>query len=180
MDQFVGQIQIFGFNYAPKDWAFCNGATMAIRQNTALYSLLGTYYGGDGSTTFMLPNFAARTGCNQGGSGPVTPRSVGDMFGENSVTLLTAEMPVHSHPFTVYNQPDPAKCTAAPTNGSSLVLPQTIQSFAGAAPANAPFAPGMGRNEGGNQPHENRQPYLAMNFCIALNGVFPSFGDAVA
>lgn len=180
MDQFMGQIQVFSFNFAPKDWAFCNGATLAIRQNTALFSLLGTYYGGDGKTTYMLPNFAGRTGCNQGGSGGVTPRSIGETFGENSVTLLTTEMPAHSHPFTVYNQSDPSKSTSAPANGSSLVLPQNILPFAASPSANAPFSPGMGRTQGGGQPHENRQPYLAMNFCIALNGIFPSFGDAVA
>ncbi|MGH6760860.1 MAG: phage tail protein [Phyllobacterium sp.] len=180
MDQFVGQIQIFGFNYAPRDWAFCDGAKMAIQQNTALFSLLGTQYGGDGRTTFMLPNFAGRTGCNQGSGGPVTPRTIGESFGENSVTLIASEMPAHSHPFTVYNQSEDAKRTSAPADGSSLVVPQKTLPFSASGPADAPFSPRMGGLAGGNQPHENRQPYLAMNFCIALNGVFPSFGDAIA
>lgn len=180
MEPFVGQIQIFGFNYAPRDWAVCNGATMAIRQNTALYSLLGTTYGGDGVTTFMLPNFAGRTACNQGGSGPVTPRVIGEAFGENTVTLTAHQMPSHSHPFTVYNQNDTTKRTSAPANGSSLVVPQGNTPFNNTGPANAPFSPRMGGEAGGNQPHENREPYLALNFCIALSGVFPSFGDSVA
>jgi microcystin-dependent protein len=180
MEPFIGQIQIFGFNYAPRNWALCNGATLAIRQNTALFSLLGTAYGGDGTTTFMLPNFAGRTGCNQGQGAGLTPRSIGEAFGENSVTLMTDQMPSHSHPFTVYNQTDTSKRTGAPANGSSLVVPQNSTPFSSSGTANTQFSPSMGGVAGGNQPHENRQPYLAMNFCIALSGVFPSFGDAVA
>jgi microcystin-dependent protein len=175
MDQFIGQIQIFGFNFAPRDWALCNGAILAIRQNTALFSLLGTMYGGDGKTTFMLPNFAGRTCCNQGEGPGVTSRTVGESFGENSVTLTANEMPAHSHPFTIYNQTDTSKRTSAPANGSSLVVPQNSAPFNSSGAANVQFSPRMGGMAGGGQPHENRQPYLAMNFCIALSGVFPSF-----
>ncbi|GEC14406.1 phage tail protein [Nitrobacter winogradskyi] len=180
MEPFIGQIQIFGFNYAPRDWALCNGATLAIRQNTALFSLLGTMYGGDGKTTFMLPNFAGRTGCNQGQAAGLTPRNIGDTFGENSVMLTADQMPAHSHPFTIYDQSDAAKRTGVPANGSSLVVPQNSTPFSTIGTANTQFSSRMGGVAGGSQPHENRQPYLAMNFCIALSGVFPAFGDPVA
>ncbi|KUM23976.1 microcystin-dependent protein [Mesorhizobium loti] len=180
MEPYIGEIQIFGFGFAPRSWAFCNGATMAIQQNTALFALLGTVYGGDGKTTFMLPNFAGRAGCNQGGSGGVTPRTIGDAFGENSVTLTANQMPSHSHAFTIYNQTDTSKRTSAPAKGSSVVVPQNSTPFNSSGPANTPFSQRMGGAAGGGQPHENRQPYLALNFCISLAGVFPSFGDAVA
>jgi microcystin-dependent protein len=153
---------------------------LAVRQNTALFSLLGTMYGGDGVTTFMLPNFAGRSGCSQGGGGGITPRTIGEAIGENSVTLVSEEMPSHSHPFTIYNQTDTTKRTSAPANGSSLVVPQNSTPFSSSGTANTQFSPRMGGLTGGNQPHENRQPYLAVNFCIALQGVFPTFGDAVA
>ncbi|CAN7661776.1 phage tail protein [Ensifer sp. ENS11] len=175
-EPFIGEIQLFGFNFAPRDWAFCNGATLAIRQNTALFSLLGVAYGGDGTTTFQLPNFTGRTGCNQGTAPGLSQRSIGEVFGENNVTLSTSEMPAHSHGFTIYNQTDSAKRASAPSAGNALTLPIESSVTAKDAQPNAQFASNMIGLAGNNVPHENRQPYLAVNFCIALNGTFPSFG----
>lgn len=173
-EPFIGQIQIFGFNFAPRGWAFCNGATLAIQQNTALFALLGTQYGGNGTTTFQLPNFVNRTGCNQGQGPGLTPHQIGENFGSNSVTLTTQEMPAHTHAMQIYNQNDVSKRQSAPANGVALGSP-AASAFTSAPTANSPFPPTMIGPTGGSQPHENRQPYLAMNFCIALQGIFPSF-----
>lgn len=173
-EPFIGQIQIFGFNFAPRGWAFCNGATLAIQQNTALFALLGTQYGGNGTTTFQLPNFVNRTGCTQGQGPGLTPHQIGENFGSNSVTLTTQEMPAHTHPVQIYGQNDASKRQSAPANGTALGTPLAA-AFTAAGTANSPFPPAMIGPTGGGQPHENRQPYLAMNFCIALEGIFPSF-----
>ena len=176
-EPFVGEIQLFGFNFAPRGWALCNGATMAIQQNTALYSLLGTNYGGNGQTTFQLPNFVNRAAIEQGEVPGLIPRIIGESYGSNSVTLDQSTMPSHSLPLTVYNQPDGTKRTSTPAAGNYLGLPTTGTPFVSKATANAQFSPYMiGPSSGAAQPHENRQPYLATNFCIALQGVFPSFG----
>lgn len=172
-EPFIGQIQIFGFNFNPRGWAFCNGATLPIQQNTALFSLLGTQYGGNGQTTFQLPNFVNRAGCQQGRGPGLSDRSIGETFGSNSVTLTTAQMPAHSHGVMLYNQADPAKKAPTPSAGNSLASPNANAFAPGSA--NAPFSPSVVLPTGNNQPHENRQPYLATNFCIALQGVFPAF-----
>jgi microcystin-dependent protein len=173
-EPFVGQIQIMGFNFNPRGWAFCNGATLPIQQNTALFALLGTQYGGNGQTQFQLPNFTNRAPTSMGQGPGLTNRAVGDTFGSNAVTLTTQEMPAHTHAVQVYNQTDPNKKAAAPSNGNALGSP-SISAFAVPGSGNAPFSPAVVLPTGGNQPHENRQPYLAMNFCIALEGIFPSF-----
>lgn len=174
-EPFVGEIQLFGFNFAPRGWASCNGATLAIQQNTALFSLLGTNYGGNGTTTFQLPNFVNRAACNQGQGPGLTPRSMGETFGSNSVTLQQGEMPGHSHTLTAYNQPTGTLRTSAPAPGNYLGIPTLSNPFIGGLQPNVQFAPTMCGPAGGGQPHENRQPYLASNFCIALQGIFPSF-----
>jgi len=175
-EPFLGEIQLFGFNFAPRQWASCNGATLPIQQNSALFALLGTQYGGNGSTNFQLPNFTGRASCNQGTGPGLSQRVTGQTFGENSVTLTQGQMSMHSHPFTVYNQNDTSKRASSPSPGNSLAVPSLSAPFVAGGQANAQFAPGMCGPSGGGQPHENRQPYLAVNFCIALNGIFPSFG----
>ncbi|EVT72744.1 phage tail protein [Stenotrophomonas indicatrix] len=175
-EPFIGEIQLFGFNFAPQGWASCNGATLAIRQNTALFSLLGTQYGGDGQTTFQLPNFVNRAATQQGQGPGLTPHSIGEAFGSNGVTLTQNEMPSHSHSLTIYNQPAESKRTSVPAAGNYLGLPTSGSPFVPGNTANTQFSPNMIGPSGGSQPHENRQPYLATNFCIALEGVFPSFG----
>jgi Microcystin-dependent protein len=172
---FVGEIQIFGFNFAPYQWTLCNGATLPISQNTALFSLIGVNYGGNGTTTFQVPNLAARAACNQGNGVGLTPRVIGQTFGNTAVTLNSQQMPSHNHGFSIYSQPDSTKRSNKPSPGNSLVGPGQASPFLQTAPTTT-FAPNMLANNGGNQPHENAQPYLALNFCMALSGAFPSFG----
>lgn len=174
-EPFIGQIQIFGFNFAPRGWATCNGVTLPIQQNTALFSLLGTQYGGNGQTTFQLPNFVNRAATQQGPGPGLTPHNIGEVYGVNSVTLTTQQMPAHTHSLNVYNQPTDSKKAASPSINNSLGSP-SMSAFFVATAANAPLAPTVLQPAGGGQAHENRQPYLAMNFCIALQGVFPAFG----
>lgn len=176
-EPFIGQIQPFGFNFNPYGWAFCNGATLPIAQNTALFSLLGTQYGGNGQTTFQLPNLAGRAGCQQGAGPGLTPRSIGEAFGANTVTLTQQQVPAHNHGITAYVQNDASRRGGAPVVNGGLSLPgaTTTRPFVAVAP-NTTFAPNMLQpNAGGGLPHENQQPYLGLNFSIALQGVFPSF-----
>ncbi|MGF6160592.1 microcystin-dependent protein [Ensifer sp. KUDG1] len=174
-EPFVGEIQLFGFDFAPRDWAFCNGTTILIRQNTTLYSLIGVTYGGDGRNTFQLPNFSGRASCGSGTGPGLSPRSAGLAFGADNVTLHTPEMPGHTHSFTAYLQPDSTKRASAPSAGNSLTLPLDSPVMAKDATADAKFAAGMIGPTGGGSSHENRQPFLAVNFSIALQGVFPQF-----
>lgn len=172
---YVGEIQLFGFNFAPIEWAFCNGATLAIQQNTTLFALLGTQYGGNGQTTFQLPNLVGRAPCSQGQGLGLTQRTIGETFGENGVTLLTSQIPAHTHALTLFQQSDTGKRAGTPASGNALSAPTKASPFAANASANTPFAANSIGPAGGSQPHENRQPYLALNFCIALQGVFPQF-----
>lgn len=177
-EPFVGEIQLFGFNFNPRNWAFCNGALLPISQNTTLFSLLGTTYGGDGRSTFQLPNFNGRVGCGVGNGPGLTPRHMGETFGDNSVTLLESEMPAHTHGLNAYNQSDATHRVSAPVAGGglSLLSSTSAKSYLGQQAPNTAFAPNMiGPAPGGGLPHENRQPYLGLNFCIALQGVYPSF-----
>lgn len=172
---FLGEIQMFGFNFNPKDWAFCNGALLPISQNTALFSLLGTAYGGDGRVTFQLPNFAGRAATSQGQGPGLSPRTRGETFGSAGVALGTAQVPPHNHILQVFSQNDPNKRSGSPAEGNALTSP-TASAFANGATPNVAFSPMMvASSPGGSLPHENQQPYLGVNFCIALAGVFPSF-----
>ncbi|MBB6576084.1 microcystin-dependent protein [Comamonas odontotermitis] len=176
-EPYIGEIQIFGFNFAPRGWAFCNGAIMPIQQNTALFALLGTQYGGNGQTTYQLPDLMNRAACSQGQGPGLTPRTIGETFGSSTVTLLQQEMPNHTHTLQFFNQGDPAKRLSTPQANAALNLPsQAASKFFAPAGGMTALAPTALQPAGGSQPHENRQPYLALNFCIALQGVFPSFG----
>ncbi|WP_021027600.1 phage tail protein [Comamonas sp. B-9] len=175
-EPFVGEIQIFGFNFPPQGWASCSGATLPIQQNTALFSLLGTQYGGNGQTTFQLPNLTGRAACNQGQGPGLTPRVIGETFGSAAVTLNSQQIPNHTHTLQFFNQGDPAKRLSTPQANAALNLPSQAASKFFASPGEmTSLSPTALQPAGGSQPHENRQPYLAMNFCIALQGVFPSF-----
>ncbi|AIY41593.1 Microcystin dependent protein [Collimonas arenae] len=174
---YVGEIQIFGFNFAPVDWAQCNGALLPISQYSALFSLLGTNYGGNGQTNFQLPNFAGRTACSQGQGPGLTQRDIGEPFGVEEVTLTSAQIPSHSHAMNIYHQPDAASQKNVPDNGFGLMGPTGTSTYVPGNPTpNTTLAIPVIGVAGGSQPHENRQPLLALNFCIALQGVFPSFG----
>lgn len=174
MNNFLGEIQIFGFNYAPANWAFCGGQLMAISQNAALFSLLGTTYGGDGKTTYALPNLQGQAACAVGQGVGLSEYFLGETFGSTSVTLNPLEIPGHTHTANLFAQTTPANRFAAPTPNSYPVAPSDSTPFAQNQTANGTFSPNfVGPNVGGGQPHANQQPYLALNFCIALQGVFP-------
>lgn len=172
-DPFLGQIQIFSFDFAPANWAQCSGQLMPISQNPALFSLLGTTYGGDGRVTYALPNFNGSAACGVGQGLGLTERFLGETFGSETVMLLSTEMPAHTHGFNVYNQSDASKRHAAPANGDALSAPGSVPPFVSGASIAGNFATQMVQVAGGSQPHANQQPYLAMNFCIALQGAFP-------
>ncbi len=172
-DWFTGEIQLFGFNFAPYQWAMCQGQLLPISQHRVLFSLLGTQFGGDGKVNFALPDFQGNAACAQGQGADLSPRNVGDSFGEPTVTLLATEMPTHGHAALVYNQGDAAKRHGTPLAGDAVISPSSNDAFTGNSTTNTAFANGTAGSSGGGQPHANSQPYLALNFCIALNGVFP-------
>ena len=171
-DQFVGEVRMFSGNFAPNGWAFCNGQVLPISQNTALFSLLGTNYGGDGRSTFALPNLQGAFPMHAGASaGPgLTPRNVGETGGSASVTLTTAQLPGHGHvlqavPGATAGAPDATVSLAPTSNGSALYrAPDAV--YLNTAPSD------MGAS-GGGAAHNNLPPYLAINFIIALQGIFP-------
>jgi len=169
-DQFVAEIRIFPFNFPPKGWAFCDGQILPISQNTALFSLLGTTYGGDGKSNFALPNFQGSAPMQQGQGPGLSQRFEGEVGGEQTVTLLQTEMPAHNHGVLA----DGAGTLPGPGNnawGSGLKTGPSIYSPSGAN--NVPMNPAALSIAGGNQPHNNMPPYLGLNFCIALQGIFP-------
>ncbi|MEG0185275.1 MAG: tail fiber protein [Stenotrophomonas sp.] len=176
-EPFIGQIQMLGFPFAPVGWAFCNGATVNIQQSSTLYALLGTQYGGNGTTNFQLPNLMMRAAASQGTGPGLTPRVMGQNFGAPQIALSESQMPAHRHTLNAYSPTDATRRTGMPVNGGGLALSASnaFKPFSN-APPNTGMSPAMlTPAAGGNQPHDNQQPYLAVNFCIALQGVFPSF-----
>lgn len=170
-DQFVAEIRIFPFNFPPTGWAFCDGQLMPISQNTALFSLLGTVYGGDGKSTFALPDMQGNAPMQPGQGQGLTDRFLGEMSGVESITLLQSEIPVHTHLWQTNsndaNSRDPAAAFPAfPVGGNAYVAGPSI-------PNPALMAPQAVAPAGGGLPHNNMQPYLTLNFCIALQGIFP-------
>lgn len=172
-DPFVAEIRMFPFNFAPKGWAFCDGQLMPLSQNTALFSLLGTTYGGDGKSTFALPNLQGSAAMHPGQGPGLSLRDLGESGGTETVTLLESEIPNHAHTFG----------RAVGANGDSTSPANNLwaQSAFGRgslnmyheAPATGAVNPNAMSPTGGEQPHNNLQPYLVLSFCIALQGVFP-------
>jgi microcystin-dependent protein len=164
---FLGEVKIISWNFAPRGWAFCNGQFLPINQNQALFSLLGTMYGGNGQTTFALPDLRGRVPIHRG-SGFV----VGQRAGEEIHTLTLAEMAAHNHLMNVST----TSTNNAATSGNSNYWGKTADNtlLYGSGAANAAMGGATSGVIGGNQPHENRQPYLVLNFIIALQGAFPS------
>jgi microcystin-dependent protein len=167
-DPFVAEIRIFGFNFAPKGWSLCQGQLLPISQNTALFSLLGTIYGGDGKSTFGLPNLAGTAPMFWGQGPGLSLYDLGEMSGTENVTLLQTEMPNHNHRVGVVS--DLANSGGIPGSQSYLAI-ANITTYN--TSANSVMSPNQLSITGGSLPHNNMQPYLTLNFCIALQGVFP-------
>jgi len=171
MDPFVAEIRIFPFNFAPKGWAFCDGQILPLSQNTALFSLLGTTYGGDGKSNFALPNMQGNAPMHPGQGPGLSLHDLGETGGSETVSLLESEIPAHSHVVmanaAVGNRTTPAANAISRVTGSTPFVPSS---------ANPPIIQMSGNSitpAGGDQPHNNMQPYLTLNFCIALQGVYP-------
>lgn len=179
MEPFIGQICLFGFNYAPQGWALCDGSLLSISQNSALFALLGTQYGGDGINTFALPDLRGRVALAQGQGPGLSYYTIGQVGGSESVTLTTSQMPTHSHSLVgtanKASQDTLSGAVLAQPNGvvSSSEEPVTINEYAApGSPVTAdPSAIGAA---GGNQPVSTASPYLCLNYCIAVTGVWPS------
>ena len=166
-EPFLAEIRIMGFNFAPRGWATCDGQILPINQNQSLYSLLGTTYGGDGRTTFGLPNLRGRTPIHRGSSNG-TSYSLGDIAGEETHTLAANEMPMHTH--TLRATDNPAASDQPTGNVFSNASANVYAQFGTTVAMNASSVLSVG----GGQSHNNMQPCLALNFCIALQGLFPS------
>jgi microcystin-dependent protein len=176
-DPFVAEIRIFPFNFAPKGWAFCDGQLLPLSQNTALFSLLGTTYGGDGKSNFALPNMQGNAPMHPGQGPGLSLHDLGEMAGSETVTLLESEMPSHSHAVTAQtqnanpNQPTAGGLLAAGHYGAAQG--GAVNYYHTNATAPTQLSPNAITPAGGDQPHNNMMPYLTLNFCIALQGVFP-------
>jgi microcystin-dependent protein len=171
---FIGQIQPLSFDFAPRNWAQCDGQTLNIAQNQALFSLLGTFYGGNGVSTFLLPDLRGRVPLHQGTYVNDT-YSMGQSAGQTTVTLTTAQMPTHSHSF-LGSSADGTAAVAAPGQAlAKVTIPSgTAGNFYGPITTPQPLNPTAVSMTGQGQAHENTQPYLTLNWCISLSGIFPS------
>jgi microcystin-dependent protein len=168
-EPFVGEIRMFGFNFAPQGWALCDGQVLPISQNEALFALLGTTYGGDGTTTFALPNLQSRVPIHQGHGAGLSAYVAGQAGGTETVKLTTTQMPSHTHEVKA------SSSAAASNTPEGSALAQSASHIYTAEPDTSTFMnANMLRFTGGSAPHANIQPYLAVNFCIALTGIFPS------
>jgi microcystin-dependent protein len=166
-DPFVAEIRIFPFDYAPQGWAWCDGQLLPLSQNTALFSLLGTTYGGDGKSNFALPDLQGRAPMHPGQGPGLSLRDLGEAGGSETVSLLESEIPSHAHTLAVSVRPADALNPGGLSPGTGNALYAAPGPLAGMAPE--ALAPA-----GGDQPHNNMQPYLTTYFCIALQGIFPS------
>lgn len=171
-DPYLGEIELFGFGFAPHNYAFCAGQTIAIQQNAALFSLLGVNFGGNGTTTYMLPNLVSRFAGGNGSGPGLSPRHIGDTDGAQAVSLTTQEIPPHSHTMQEY-LPD-SGLVVTPTQNSAIGYINQGSIFASAA-ANATMNAAAISIAGGSVPHPNVQPFVGLNYSIALVGQFPSF-----
>ncbi|MGV1009147.1 MAG: phage tail protein [Dermatophilaceae bacterium] len=168
-DQYIGEIRLFGFTYPPNGWAQCNGQLLSIQTNTALFSLLGTTYGGNGQTTFALPDLRGRVPVGSGQGPGLSPYDQGQLGGTERVTLTTGQMPMHNHVVA-------AASSATDKNPSGALPAFTAAGASYGTTADLTMSPTMTGQMGGNGAHPNVPPYLALNWCIALVGEYPSRG----
>ena len=173
-EPFVAEIRIFGFNFAPTGWALCDGTLMPISQNTALFSLLGTTYGGNGLNNFALPNLQGSAPLQQGQGAGLSLYDLGETGGESAVTLVTSQMPLHTHAAGCLNGAGTLTTPAANVWASARVGRQAENRYS-ASPGTGPQMSGQAiASTGGSVPHNNMPPYLVLNFCIALQGIYPA------
>ena len=171
MDPFVAEIRVFPFNFAPRGWAWCDGQLLPLSQNTALFSLLGTTYGGNGASNFALPDLQGRAPMHPGQGLGLSLHDLGETGGSDTVTLLESEIPLHSHALSASTQPG-EDAQANPSEG--LARSVGAQLYQTDTNANlVPMSPNALAPAGGDQPHNNLMPYLTFYFCIALQGVYP-------
>jgi microcystin-dependent protein len=173
---YIGEIRAFGFMFAPVNWAFCNGQPMNISDNSTLFNVIGTTYGGNGTTTFNMPNLQGRVPMHWG-TGPGGTTVIGQTQGVTTVTLTTAQTPSHTHVLTVQKLPSGGvvERTAVPKTVSYLSDSNPSGVWANTSPSfNSQLAGNTLSQVGGSLPHDNMQPYLAVNFCICLYGIYPS------
>ena len=170
-DQFLGEIRMMPCNFAPTGWAMCNGQLMAISQNTALFSLLGTTYGGNGSSTFALPNLQGRAIMHPGQGAGLSQRTLGETGGVTAVSLSTAQMPAHNHRLLASHN---IGTTTSPANAAFAVGANAKPLYGPASGSPGTMHASTLSSAGNGVPHDNMQPYLVMNFIIALSGIFPA------
>ena len=173
-EPFIAEIKIFAGNFAPRGFAFCNGALLPIAQNTALFSLIGTTYGGDGRTTTALPDLQGRAPMHPGRGPGLTSRRLGERGGTETLTLSEAQMPNHNHAVSVTLQPANEDDPGANVYLAGGPTPATLMYGDATASLNSTLADNALPNAGGSQAHTNQQPYLSLNFIIALTGTYPS------
>lgn len=166
MEPFIAQIMLFGGSFAPDGWAFCDGSLLQISTNTALFSLIGTTFGGDGRATFALPDLRGRVPMHAGTGPGLTPRNPGDVLGYETVTLSADEIPAHSHALAISGED-------ANTSRADKAFLAKAQIFSATGPASTVLAPTTVAATGGNGPHANMQPTLCINYIIALQGIYP-------
>ncbi len=173
MDTYIGDIRLFGGNFAPRGWLLCNGALLNISEYDTLFTLIGTAYGGDGQNTFAVPDLRGRVPVGQGTGPGLSTRVLGQIYGSENVTLLPGQLPQHNHPFNA------TAATASSAQPAGMLLAQTgTDNLYGPAPASSPQPQTMAASAvsiaGGSQPHANIMPSMAVNYIIAFEGVFPS------
>lgn len=170
-DPFVAEIRAVGFNFAPRGWATCNGQLLSISQNTALFSLVGTTYGGNGTSTFGLPNLQGSAVMHQGQGPGLSPHSIGEVGGQATVTLTQAQMPQHTHSLLAASA---IGSSTSPSNAAFAVGANGTPMYTPASNVSGNMSAQALSTSGSGQAHNNRQPYLALNFVIALQGIFPA------
>ena len=173
---FLAEIRIFTFNFAPKGWAFCDGQILPLSQNTALFSLLGTTYGGNGTSNFALPNLQGCAPLHFGQGAGLSLYNLGETGGSTTVTLLNSEIPTHTHSAACNSSAGGQMTPGHNVWGTAKVGRQAENRYSSSAGTGPMMAPSALAAEGGGQPHNNLPPYLTLNFCIALQGVYPPRG----
>ena len=166
---YVGQIMAFGGNFAPQGWALCDGSLLPISQYETLFTLIGTTYGGDGQTTFALPDLRGRAALHQGQGPGLSSYSLGQSGGAEAVTLTVGQLPPHSHPAM-----GSSGAGASPSPSGAVWAGSPVNIYAGGAAANAAMSATAISASGGSQPHDNMLPFVTLNFCIAFEGIYPS------